>query len=160
MIAHLSPAIVTDHIKLLDGEYGSNDPLTVTRGKIHEFIGMTIDFSLKRGVAFSQYDYVKKFWNELPDDLKGPYRKSPAPDNLFKVDRNAKVVDPKKKEQYHWATAKSLFLSQRSRYDLQLATGFHCTRVKLPTVQDWGKLRHMLGYMWATRYLPLIIDRR
>ena len=53
--------IVTDHIKLLDGVHRANDPLTVTRGKMHQFIEMTIDFSLKRGVAFSQYDHIKKF---------------------------------------------------------------------------------------------------
>ena len=41
---------------------------------------------------------------------------------------------------------------------MQLSTGFHCTRVKLPNVQDWGRLRHIIGYMWQTRYLPLIIE--
>jgi len=134
MLAHVMPVVVTEHIKLLDGVYGTNDPLTVTRGKVHEFVGMTIDFSLKQGVAFSQYDYIKKFWNELPEDLKGPYKNTPALENLFKVDRNAKLIDPKRKKLYHWAIAKSLFLSQRSRYDMQLSTGFHCTRVKFPNV--------------------------
>ena len=41
---------------------------------------------------------------------------------------------------------------------MQLATGFHCTRVKAPDVHDYNKLKHMLGYMWKTRYLPLIIE--
>ena len=66
MLAHLMPHIVTELIRLLDGVYGSQDPLTVTRGKIHEYLGITIDFSLKRGVVMCQYDFVKKFWNILP----------------------------------------------------------------------------------------------
>lgn len=53
MLVHVTPAVVTEHIKLLDGVCGANDPLTATRGKAHEFIGMTIDFSLKKGAALS-----------------------------------------------------------------------------------------------------------
>ena len=158
MAAHMHPGVVTEHIKLLDGVYGTKDPLTVTRGKIHEFLGITIDFSLQRGVAFSQYDFIKKFWKSLPEDLKGSYRNTPAPDYLFKVDRNADLIDTRRKDEYHTATAKSIFLSQRTRLDMQLPTGFHCTRVKGPNVHDWNKLKHMLGYMWKTRYLPLILE--
>jgi len=110
MLAHLQPQIVTEHIKKLDGVYGNQDPLTITRGKIHEYLGITVDFSLKRGVGFSQYDFIKKFWNSLPPDLKGPYRNIPAPDYLFKVDRHAELLDERRKDDYHSATAKSIFL--------------------------------------------------
>ena len=37
------------------------------------------------------------------------------------------------------------------------ATGFHCTRVKKPTEEDWEKLKRLLGYIGKTRFLPLII---
>lgn len=40
---------------------------------------------------------------------------------------------------------------------MQLSTGFHCTRVKSPNVQDWRRLRHVMGHMWLTRFLPLIV---
>ena len=130
MISHKLPQVVTEQIKLLDEVYGKHDPLTVTRGKIHEYLGITIDFSLKRGVAFSQFDFVKKFWSSLPEDLKGPYRNTPAPDYLFKIDKNAQLLDVKKKDEYYSATAKAIYLSQRTRLDMQLPTGFHCTRVK------------------------------
>ena len=46
-LAHKLPMIVTKHIKLLDIVNSDNDPLTITRGKIHEYIRVTIDFSLK-----------------------------------------------------------------------------------------------------------------
>ena len=53
--------IVIDLIKLLDSVYGTQDPLTVTRRKVYEYLGITINFLLKRDIAFSQYDFVKKF---------------------------------------------------------------------------------------------------
>jgi len=43
MLAYLMPYIVTELIRLLDRVYGSQDPLTVTRGKIHKYLGITID---------------------------------------------------------------------------------------------------------------------
>ena len=52
MTAHVHPGTVAEHMKLLDSVHGINDLLIVTRSNIHEFLGTTIDFSLKRGVAF------------------------------------------------------------------------------------------------------------
>ena len=51
-----------------------------------------------------------------------------------------------------------LYFSQRSRVDLKLTSGYHCTRVKDPTDQDFSKFRHLTGCMWATRFIPLIIS--
>ena len=136
ILAHSKPMITTKYIKLLDGIYGSKDPLTVTRGRIHEYLGMTIDFSMKVGVAITQYDFVKKMYKELHEDLKGAYRNTPATDFLFKVDNSAEPLSKTKKEEYHKTTAKFIWISQCSRPDSQLSTELHSTRVKNPTVCD------------------------
>lgn len=44
------------------------------------------------------------------------------------------------------------------RPDIQLSTGFHCARVKAPSVQDLGKLIWLLGYLSRIRFIPLIIE--
>ena len=72
--------VVTKYIKLLEGKYGTRDPLIVTWGKCYEYLGIAIDFNLKLGVSFSQYDYIKKIINNLQDDLKYSCRKTPAID--------------------------------------------------------------------------------
>ena len=72
--------------------------MTITRGSIHEYLGMTIDFRMKGRCIFSQYDTIKKFWMSLPEDLRGPYKPMPAPDNLFKVDVNTEKLDEVCKE--------------------------------------------------------------
>ena len=71
-------------IKKLEQEYGKRDALTVTRGLVHDYLGMTVDFRVPFEVSLLQYDFVKKHHNYLPDSMKKGYRNSPAPENLFK----------------------------------------------------------------------------
>jgi hypothetical protein len=157
LMSHKSAEIVTMMIKRLDTEYGTRDELTVTRGPIHEYLGMTIDFTVKGECAFSQYDFLKKLIEDVPDTLDVRYRNTPAPEYLFKVSEESGLLDNERKDVYHMLTAKCLWASQRSRPDIQLATGFHCTRVKEPRDHDWYKLGHLFGYIRKTRYMPLII---
>ena len=44
-ISHVSTNVVSDIIEMLQKEYGKVGTLSVTRGKVHEYIGMTLDFS-------------------------------------------------------------------------------------------------------------------
>ena len=66
--------------------------------------------------------------------------------------------DAARKEEYHKITAKTLWLSQRSRPDIQLATGYHCTRVKFPNEQDYYNMTWLQRYIWFTRFLPTVIE--
>ena len=92
----------------------------------------------------------------LPPCLKGGCRNTPAQDSLFKLDRNASLFNHDRRDKHHATKAKSLWISQRSIPDLQLGTGFHCTRVKTPTLHDWSKLKHVIGCLWKIIFLPLI----
>ena len=55
-------------------------------------------------------------------------------------------------------TEKCLWLSQRSRVDLQLSTGYHCARAKNLNVHDKNNLKHEIGYLCKTRFLILIVS--
>eukprot|EP00957_Ditylum_brightwellii_P028719 2169049-Ditylum_brightwellii.AAC.1 len=44
-ISHEDPKVVKDIINKLKEKYGKEAPLTVKRGKIHDSLGMTLDFS-------------------------------------------------------------------------------------------------------------------
>jgi hypothetical protein len=39
-ISHVKPSVVSDKIEKLEGVFGKEAPLTITRGKHHEFLGM------------------------------------------------------------------------------------------------------------------------
>ena len=68
---HVPNYIATEHIKALVKEHWRKDPLKVTCGKAHECLDMTIDFGVKRGCITIQFDFIKKMWTGLLDDLRG-----------------------------------------------------------------------------------------
>jgi hypothetical protein len=53
-------------------------------------------------------------------------------------------------EVFHSVVAKLLYVSKRSRLDIQLAVAFLCTRVSESTEQDWLKLKRVLEYLRGT----------
>ena len=44
VLSSINPIIVMKYIKMLDSVYRSKDLLSVTRGKIHEYLSITINF--------------------------------------------------------------------------------------------------------------------
>ena len=58
-------------------------------------------------------------------------------------------------EKFHHSTAQLLFISLRTRRDLQTTVLFLTTRVKGPDTDDWGKLRRAMKYLNETRRLKL-----
>ena len=54
--------------------------------------------------------------------------------------------------QFHRTVAQLLFLCKQARPDIEPLVSFLTTRVKEPD-DDWGKLKHGLGYLKGTLYL-------
>ena len=53
--------VVTKCMRKLDGAHGVNDPLTLSRGKHHEQLGMVMDFnSIKNACIISQCDFFQE----------------------------------------------------------------------------------------------------
>ena len=86
MLAHTLNSIVAEHMNWLDKVYGTPCPLIETRGRDNKYLGMTFEFGLKMGTDISQCDLIKKSYNDLSDDLKGPRRVNPTPNDLLKID--------------------------------------------------------------------------
>jgi hypothetical protein len=72
--------------------YGKEAPLTITRGKIHEYLGMTIDYSIKGKVQFTMIPYIKDMLSEAPNDMAGESA-TPAASHLFQVNEDAAKLD-------------------------------------------------------------------
>ena len=53
ILCHTDPTITTKYMKLLDDIYGSKDPLTIIRGNIREYLGITINFILEVGCSIT-----------------------------------------------------------------------------------------------------------
>jgi hypothetical protein len=155
-ISHIDPDVNTDIIEMIDNEFGKEAPLTITRGRIHDYLGMTLDFSEQGKVKVKMLDYVEKMLKDLPDEMAGE-APTPAANHLFAVDDNQTKVSEIKAQFFHTYVAKALFLCKRARPDLQTAVAFLCTRVKSCNEDDYKKLIRMLQFLRSTKddYLTL-----
>ena len=103
-ISHVNPAVVTSMIELLKSEFGKESPLTKTRGKVHEYLDMTIDFSEDGKVKFTTIDYFDDMLEVLPNDMAGEAA-TPASKFLFKVNKDATKLDSDTGNLFHHNTA-------------------------------------------------------
>ena len=128
-------------IRELNGMFGIEKKLEETKGDVHEYLGLTIDFSMPGNVVFSMFDYLEDIIVEAPLDLKvGPKHKTLASGKLFQIDETSPLLSTEKGKLFHQLVARLLFASKRARPDIQVAVAFLCTRVKNPTEEDYKKL--------------------
>ena len=155
-VSHKRQDVVESFIEWTKKMYGKIGDMKVTYGDEHTYLGMKFVFNDNGGVMIDMKDYVQDMVNEYPDELHGK-SKTPANEKLFKVNENSKKLDTKKAETFHTMVAKGLFLSKRSRPDIQIAIAFLCTRVKEPTMEDWYKLHRLMDYLKRTKDECLLI---
>ena len=154
-ISHVDSGVVDKVLRDIDDKYGKEAPITQTRGKVHEYLGMTLDYREDGVVKVTMVDYINKMLTELPTDMNG-VAPSPAANHLFKVnDSDPKKLDKDTSDMFHRNVAKLLFLSKRARPDIQTSVAFLCTRVKEPDHDDYKKLARVMKYLRGTRTLPL-----
>ena len=69
-VSHEDHAVHDDFLDDLRSEFGQEDELTENKGLFHEYLGITIDYSIAGKVVFSMFDYLEDVIFEAPDDLK------------------------------------------------------------------------------------------
>jgi hypothetical protein len=70
-ISHADPEVVTSVIKLLKAKFGKEAPLTIMRGKVHNYLGMTLDYSIDGKVQIKMIDNINNMVKDLPADMDG-----------------------------------------------------------------------------------------
>jgi hypothetical protein len=149
-LSHFSEEVKTKIIKRINDEFGKEAPITFTRGKVHDYLGMTLDYSEKGKVKIKILEYVEKMLADLQAEMDGE-APSPAANHLLTINDDQTKMDEKKAQLFHTYMAKTLFLCKRARPDLQTAVAFLSTRVKSCDKDDYKKLIRMLQFLWATR---------
>ena len=81
---------IVDHLNDIFGSEG--ELLVASYGKIHEYLGMTVDWSVDGKVTFTMYDYLNNILAEAPDDFDGE-DVTPAVSDLFHVYKAHKKLD-------------------------------------------------------------------
>ena len=103
------------------------------------------------------YDYIDKMLAELPSDMNR-VSTNPATLHLLNVNDSTEKLDENKAQLFHHLVAKLLYLSRRSRQDIQTAVAFLCTRVQSPDKDDYKKLGKVMKYLRSTRDITLTVE--
>ena len=157
-ISHSEERVVADIIAELNSEFGKVAELTGKIARVHEYLGMTIDYSDTGVVKFSMIDYLKDIVDNIPEHLKSSRSAAtPAADHLFDTNADCKKLGREASEEFHHYVAKLLYAAKRARPDIQTAIAFLCTRVKSPDEDDQKKLIRVIEYVRSTIFLPLTI---
>lgn len=157
-ISHVDPEVVTKIIESLDEEYGKVGKMTVRRGKVHDYLGMTLDFSKEKSFLVDMEAYLDTMFDQdLPGEFSG-VASTPAADWLFKTRDNVGKLDEKRADLFHRITAQLLFVSQRGRPDLRTTVSFLTKRVHSPDEDDFKKLARAMKYLRRTKFLRMRIE--
>ena len=158
-VSHKESKFVEEFIEWIKSKYENFTKVKPSRGKRHDYLGMTLDYSVPGEVTISMTDYVKKMLKDfyLQDEIKGQTAKTPAAEHLFNVNPNGKKLSKNNAEAFHTTVAQGLFLCKRARPDIQPTVPFLCTRVKNPDEDDQKKLIRLMRYLNGTIDLALTL---
>jgi hypothetical protein len=156
--SHVDPRVNDSFLKWLNSKYGNYGEVVATRGKVHEYLGMTFDFSEKGKVKVGMTDYMSAMVDDFPIKLMpSDTAPTPAAEDLLTVG-DSPDLDKKQAEVFHTFVAKGLFACKRARPDIHTAIAYLCTRVRGPNQSDWTKLVRMLKYINGTRQDKLTLS--
>jgi hypothetical protein len=164
-LSHRKKKVMDTMLEYLHQEYESifgdgTVSTTVSRGKIHKYPGMTLDYTVRGQVKITMFDYVDEILAAFDKaEPKGVgTNTSAAPDSIFKVDESFAKLDQNKAVAFHNLVAKTLYATKRAMPDTCTAIAFLPTRVREPDNYDWTKLVHPMRYIRGNRKMPLILS--
>jgi hypothetical protein len=138
-LSHCKTKVMDIMIEYLRQEYESifedgSGAMTVSRGKIHKYIGMTLDYTIRGQVKIAMFDYIDEILTafDKAEPKGGGTKTSAAPDSLFKVDENCEKLKQDKDVEFHNLVANALYSTKRARPDTCTAITFLTTRVRAP----------------------------
>ena len=80
MSSHMDSTVNNEFLKLLNNMYGKFGEVVATRGKVHDYLGMVLDFRKKGCMIVDMFEYTSK----MVDDFKEKYK-------LYGTDRKSVV---------------------------------------------------------------------
>ena len=147
----MSHETLEDLLVLLNDEFRKEAPLTVTQGKIQNYLGMVIDYTALGKVKFMMQDFIQGVLDECPGELIKGASVTLAANHLSNVNQDCRKLGEEKASQFHHLTAKLLYLSKHARPDLHNAVLFLTTQVREPDEDNYKN-------GWCIRYLHNNVD--
>ena len=96
--SHDDSKVNDDFLVWLNQKYGKYGAVKATRGKVHDFLGMTLDFSTDGKFKVDMTKYVQEMLLEFPVKFGGKDAAStPAGENLFAPSTGKELSEERKK---------------------------------------------------------------
>ena len=132
--------------------------MTVHCGKVHDYLGMDLDFSTANTLKIGMIKYIKKIHEYLPEQIKSSAA-TPAAEHLFDLceDKQDHILPEEKSRAFNHSIAQLLFLCACARPDIRMLVSFLCTICKAPDEDDWVKLKRVLKYLYGTPHMSLCL---
>ena len=125
--------------------------MTITTGDIHDFIGMKIGINKDKTISIDMRQQLRKVIEEFEKyDTIDAKVTTPAAYNLFSVNPDAEQLDEELSEVFHSVTSKLGYIMKRGRPDIETAVSFLMKRVSKSDIDDWMKLRRLIGFIQRT----------
>ncbi len=128
--------------------------LVVHRAKVHNYLGMDVNFANKGIAQISMITYKAKVLTNFPEAITSSCA-TPAANHLFTIRDKASVkfLPEAQAQAFHHTVAQLLFLCKQTSQDIQTAVSFLTTCVKRPDEDNWGKLKQVLHYLDGTCHM-------
>jgi hypothetical protein len=83
--------------------------MTDRRGKVHKYLGMTLDYKVRGQVEISMFEYVDEILApfDRAEPRSGGTNTSAAPEDLFKVDDDCATLGTDKSAEFYNIVAKN-----------------------------------------------------
>jgi hypothetical protein len=121
-LSHPQTKVMDNMIEYLWQEYESicedgSVPITVSRGNIHKYLGMTLDYTVRGQVKITMFDYVDEILAafDKAEPKGGGTKSSGAPKSIFKVDESCEKLKQDKDVEFHNLVAKTLYATKRAK---------------------------------------------
>ena len=155
-LSHVEPSVVDSVLNMIKVHFGE---ITITRGKSHDFLGMSIVLRDDKKIEIDMADQLREAIEAFGEKIDNS-AVNPAKSDLFYVDEDSKPLSEEKSDIFHSVTQKLLYITKRARPDLETLISFLTMRVSKSTEQDWAKLKRGLSFIHGTINEKRIIGAR
>jgi len=127
--------------------------ITFNYGKIHEYLGINLNFTTPGVVSMKMTSKIQELLNEYQINRSSA---SPAANSLMEY-REQDRLPPDKSKSLRSGIAKLLYLSINTRPDIALPVNYLCTRVNDLNEDDYRRFIRVLQYLKGTIDLGLTL---
>ena len=140
--SHIDPKVNDEFLPWIKDMLRHLSEVKMTQGPLHNYLGMTLDYSVPQQISIDMSHYVKKMVKEFPqENLKGASVASLWNENLFNVQHDSIPLEKDQAELFHSDCTRTC---KHAHPNIAPAMAYLTTQVQKLNHTDWTKLCQLL----------------